>query len=244
MHPDYLNYVLDPQLKLDFYAAIEEAAGKITFASDIQSNKKKHQRKIGAKRIGLANIMRVAANVHKSILPLDYDPQQFNDNMTLYQDVDDMLAFIYANVVAPLLAAKGKLGHQIMGHTDFVHGFLKLQKKGGNSAVIDLLIEAAKFTKHKNIRITTAKGTVSKGSGAAANMVAVGSKFKNTGNTVLDISKGLSPPADGDTSIIRVPPDTTVKLPKGFDQIYIKNISQDMDGAFTLKLRLDKDHKN
>jgi len=211
---------------------------KISFAKNIEFPKKAHRRKMGPKREGLMQMVNTAVNSNQSILPNGYDLDGFNNDVKLLKDINEMLAKNEAEIRQPLLATKAQVCHQIMKNVDNAHGFVKLGVKTGVPIDLDLVKKINAFTAHKNIRYTNSKGVVGKGEGFALSKVAGGTKFKNIGETVLEISKGSKQPAVGDNSIIQVLPDKSVKLPKGFNQVFIKNVSQDMEGSYQVKLRL------
>jgi hypothetical protein len=156
-----IKATISPEDKLAIKASIESVKAKMPFMINLTSDVRQSLRKMGANRVSYASDLNLAANVHKTALPVSFDLTTYNSKVSEMDDLKEVYALmtsVYEGLENTLMA----IGADIMTLSDTVYAHLKVEAEKSNDQNLNATLKtiAEQLKQHKkNATASTKTGS-------------------------------------------------------------------------------------
>jgi hypothetical protein len=231
-----ISEVITSLMVTDYKSKVDAIKAGFPFMVLLDNEQRKRMRAMAGKLIGYVDAVYTGLKTHVDDLPSNYDFTEFKKDMEMLPIWQELISYLITNLVEPMESTDLQLRHELAEEADYGYLVLKLAGKGGNSAVIKTLGKIAELTRGMGTRPNVVEIDAPAGSIASVNNTIPGSKFVNTGDTVLQLDADPELASSVKVAAMRVNPGNSEILPPGYTKISVTNISKDKAGKFLVKV--------
>jgi hypothetical protein len=190
---------------------------------------------MGPRRQGYVRAVLNGIKAHADSLPEAADIEGFEKDMDAENKLSKLKLKFKTMFIAGLELTHNIIKRQLMKRSNNGYALLKVINKMEFTAKPSL-DNIARTSPHKRSTPLTQISYFAAGEEKYIDGIASGSSFRNTGDTVLQVSPGPDASANDKFDKFLSMPGSSNKLPKKNNKIYVKNISKDMQGICKVKI--------
>jgi hypothetical protein len=237
MSENLVSAVLAAQEISDIKVLIDQAAAKMPFMITLTPKERQEKRKMGSTTTGYVGAVLTGVTTHTDALPVNYQTTEFTKDKDLQLTMSELIEYTVSKLLEPMRDTDLQLRHELIEQADHGHALLKTAGKSGNAAVKTTLELIAQTLPDTGKRYPAVIMDVGSNACITVSNTVPGTRFINIGDAILEVGVGpdIAEKVRGTTQ--RVLPGSSIFLPKGYTQIFVKNLSTEQQGQFTVKVK-------